>query len=221
MTSRQQLSREDGSCGGMDQMLRSVNAPRRPAPIRVLFAKDRLHETGGTLYYLHVLPRLDPARVTPLLCAFAPRHPIAKRFEAVGIKPTFFGRTRWDPRSVRDLLQFARGHQVELLHLDGATSFSFGRLGARLTRLPTIAHFHSMLQLPPVRTLLNRQPMLSTSRSIAVSAAVRQWAIDHAGDRTRADRGALQRPRHRPLCARRRPMPVPDPPRVRARDDLP
>ena len=177
MISRQQLSREDGSCGGMDQMLRSVNAPRRPAPIRVLFAKDRLHETGGTLYYLHVLPRLDPARVTPLLCAFAPRHPIAKRFEAVGIKPTFFGRTRWDPRSVRDLLQFARGHQVELLHLDGPTSFSFGRLGARLTRLPTIAHFHSMLQLPPVRTLLNRQPMLSTSRSIAVSAAVRQWAI--------------------------------------------
>ena len=115
--------------------------------------------------------------MTPLLCAFASRHPIAERFEAIGIKPTFFGRMRWDPRSVRDVLQFARGHHVDLVHLDGPTSFPFGRLGARLTRLPTIAHFHSMLQLSPVRALLNRQPMLSASRSIAVSAAVRQWAI--------------------------------------------
>jgi glycosyltransferase involved in cell wall biosynthesis len=154
-----------------------IKAARGSAPVRILFAKDRLHETGGTLYYLHVLPRLDPARVTPLLCAFASRHPIAERFEAVGIKPRFFGRTKWDPRSVRDVLQFACGHHVDLVHLDGATSFPFGRLGARLTGLPTIAHFHSMLELPPVRALLNRQPMLSASRSIAVSAAVRQWAI--------------------------------------------
>jgi glycosyltransferase involved in cell wall biosynthesis len=147
------------------------------APIRVLFAKDRLHETGGTLYYLNVLPRLDPDRVTALLCAFAPRHPIAERFEASDIKPTFFGRTRWDPRSLHDVRQFARAHHVDLVHLDGPTSFPFGRLGACLTRLPTIAHFHSMLQLPPARAFVNRQPMLSTSRSIAVSAAVRQWAI--------------------------------------------
>jgi glycosyltransferase involved in cell wall biosynthesis len=163
--------------GPPDLTPRPLVRPRGAAPIRVLFAKDRLHETGGTLYYLNVLPRLDPARVTPLLCAFAPRHPIAERFEAIGIKPTFFGRTRWDPRAIPDVLQFARGHHVDLVHLDGPTSFPFGRLGACLTRLPTIAHFHSMLQLPPLRALLNRQPMLATSKSIAVSAAVRQWAL--------------------------------------------
>jgi glycosyltransferase involved in cell wall biosynthesis len=149
-----------------------------PAPIRVLFAKDRLHDTGGTLYLLETLPRLDPSRVAPFLIAFSGWHPIASRFEAVGIKPVFFGRGKWDPRSLRDVLAFVRRHHIDLVHLDGTPTFLFGRLGSRLSGLPTIAHFHSMLRMPPGRAFLNRQPMLAPSRSLAVSAAVRRWAIE-------------------------------------------
>jgi L-malate glycosyltransferase len=148
------------------------------APARVLFAKDRLHDTGGTLYLLEMLPRLDQSRVMPFLIVFSGWHPIASRFEAVGIKPVFFGHGKWDPRCLRDVLAFVRRHHIDLVHLDGTPTFLFGRIGARLSRLPMIAHFHSMLPMPPGRAFLNRQPILATSRSIAVSEAVRRWAIN-------------------------------------------
>jgi glycosyltransferase involved in cell wall biosynthesis len=143
----------------------------------VLFVKDRLHETGGTLYYLQMLPRLDPARVTALLCAFAPPHPIASRFEAVGIKPTFFGRRKWDPRCLFDLVRLARRCNADLLHLEGRTSFLFGRLGVRAARLPSALHFHCMLPLPRIRSYLNRQLISSRWTAIAVSDAARKWAM--------------------------------------------
>jgi glycosyltransferase involved in cell wall biosynthesis len=146
-------------------------------PIRVLFVKDRLHDTGGTLYYLQLVTRLDPARVRPMFCALGPWHPIAGPFEAVGVKPLFFGRSRWDPRCLVDLVHWARRCQADLLHLDAWTSFLFGRLGARLVGLPSVLHFHSMLPMPWTRRFLNRQLMSSSWRSIAVSEAVRGWAI--------------------------------------------
>jgi glycosyltransferase involved in cell wall biosynthesis len=163
-------------------------APRAPtqcksrgAPIRVLFVKDRLHETGGTLYYLEMLPRLDPTRVTPLLCVFAPRHPIASRFEAAGIRPTFFGRVRWDPRCLIDLVRFARSCDADLLHLEGCSSFPFGRLGARALGLPSALHFHCMLSMPWTRAFLNRHLKSPRWAAIAVSEAVRRWAIQELG----------------------------------------
>jgi glycosyltransferase involved in cell wall biosynthesis len=162
----------------MRRTARHVPAPTpAPTPIRVLFVKDRLHETGGTLYYLQMLPRLDPARVTALLCAFAPPHPIASRFEAVGIKPTFFGRRKWDPRCLFDLVRLARSCNADLLHLEGRTSFLFGRLGVRAARLPSALHFHCMLPLPRIRSYLNRQLISSRWTAIAVSDAARKWAM--------------------------------------------
>jgi glycosyltransferase involved in cell wall biosynthesis len=149
----------------------------RTTPINVLFVMDRLHETGGTRYYLQLLPRLDRARITPLLCAFAPRHPIASRFEAVGIEPTFFGRARWDPRCVVDLLRFARSREADLLHVEGWTSFPFGRVGIRLARRPQILRFNCMLPIPPAKAIWNRLLMSGRWPAVAVSEAVRTWAM--------------------------------------------
>jgi glycosyltransferase involved in cell wall biosynthesis len=169
-----------------------------------MFVKDRLHETGGTLYYLEMLPRLDLTRVTPLLCVFAPRHPIASRFEAAGIRPTFFGRGRWDPRCMLDLVRFARSHHADLLHLEGCSSFAFGRLGARALGLPVALHFHCMLSMPWTRAFWNRHLKSPRWPGIAVSEAVRRWSIEELGlppDRVRVlynavdvDRFAAPRP---------------------------
>jgi glycosyltransferase involved in cell wall biosynthesis len=151
------------------------------SPIRVLFVVDRLHETGGTLWYLQTLPRLDRARVTPQLCVFAPRHPIASRFEAVGIRPTFFGRAKWDPRCLGDLAGLARTCEADLLHLAGWTSFLLGRGGVHLVGLPAILRFNCMLPLSPARSFLNRQLMSSRWPAIAVSEAVRTWSSRQFG----------------------------------------
>jgi glycosyltransferase involved in cell wall biosynthesis len=155
--------------------------PCRSVPMRILFVKDRLHDTGGTLYYLELLRRLDRARVTPYLCAFASWHPIATRFEAVGIKPTFFGRTKWDPRCLVDLIRFARHCKADLLHLEGATRFPFGRLGVRALDLPVLLRFQCMLPMPRHQSLLNRWLISTRWMGIAVSEAMRRWAIQELG----------------------------------------
>lgn len=77
-----------------------------------------------------------------------------------------------------DLVRFVRRHRIDLLHLDGRPGFPFGRLAARLSRRPTLAHLHAMLPMPLPREILSRLPWFSASRAIAVSAAVRTWALD-------------------------------------------
>ncbi|MGH6898390.1 MAG: glycosyltransferase family 4 protein [Geminicoccaceae bacterium] len=119
--------------------------------------------------------------MTPQLCVFAPRHPIASRFEAVGIEPTFFGRTKWDPRCLGDLVGFARSCEADLLHLAGWTSFLVGRGGVHLVRRPAILRFNCMLPMSPARSFLNRQLMSSRWPAIAVSEAVRKWSIQQFG----------------------------------------
>ena len=152
--------------------------------------------------YLQVLQRLDPARVTPLLCAFTPRH----RSPSVS-KPSASSRlssvAQVGPRSMRDLFQFARGHKSNSCIWTVQRAF-LGGLGARLTRLPTIAHYHSMLQLSPIRDALEPP---ADAVGVEVDRGIRGRAP--MGDRRRsrsprADRVSitvtnrpLSRPRHR------------------------
>ena len=181
MTPRQPLSREDASCGGMDQMLRSVKAPRGPAPIRVLFVMDRLHETGGTLYYLHMLPQLDPARVTPLLCAFAPRHPIASRFEAGGVnRPSSGGRNGTRAALVIWFASRAAAKPIYSISRDGPAFWSGGWASTSSVYRRSL-RFNCMLPISPARSFLNRQLMSPRWPAIAVSEAVRGWSIPQFG----------------------------------------
>jgi glycosyltransferase involved in cell wall biosynthesis len=146
-------------------------------PIKVLFIKDHLNDAGGTAYFLRVLPRLDRARVEPVLCTLRARHPVGLRFEAAGIRPTFLSRAKWDPRAVSDLRRVIREQKPEIIHIEGRKSLLMGRVAARLAGRPVIAHFHDMLPVAGWLDGLQRSLAPWTTVSLAVSQAVRQWAI--------------------------------------------
>jgi glycosyltransferase involved in cell wall biosynthesis len=80
-----------------------------------------------------------------------------------------------------DLVRFARSSEADLLHLEGATSFAFGRLGARAAGLPAVLHFHCMIPLPWPQSILNRRLISRSWQGIAVSEAVRRWSIQACG----------------------------------------
>ncbi len=158
----------------MDSEDRSGAATR---PLRVLCIKDRIAETGGTAYFLHTLPLLDPQRVQPAMCGLRPWHPIGRRFEAAGIPTQFLERNKWDPRGLTDVRRLMRMHDPDVVHLEGRKTLLAGRFAARQLGLPSIAHFHDMLPLSkPMRTLQRRLAPW-TVKALAVSEAVRDFVI--------------------------------------------
>lgn len=76
--------------------------------MRVLFIRDHLAWSGGTIYFLETLPRLDSSRMQPILCVLHPRSPVAEEFEAQGIRPLFLERPKRDPRRFSDLVRLSR-----------------------------------------------------------------------------------------------------------------
>jgi glycosyltransferase involved in cell wall biosynthesis len=152
-----------------------MTAPARP--LRVLCIKDRIAETGGTAYFLHTLPLLDPQRVQPTMCGLRPWHPIGRRFEAAGIPTQFLERSKWDPRGLTDVRRLMRMHDPDVVHLEGRKTLLAGRVAARQLGLPSIAHFHDMLPVSRPMRALQRRLAPWTVKALAVSEAVRGFVI--------------------------------------------
>lgn len=151
-------------------------------PLRVLFLSDHLGHASGrihgvTTYFLETLPAFDRTRVEPTLCILKPHHRAAAHFAAAGIQPIFLGRTKWDPRSFLDLIRLLRRREIDLLHVSGEKSLLLGRLAARLTGRPAIAHFHDTLPAPSWMRAVQRRLGPWTAAAVAVSEWVRDWAI--------------------------------------------
>ena len=147
-----------------------------PAPIEVLVVRDHLIWSGGTIYFLETLPQFEPMRVRPSLCVLQRRCPVARDFEAVGIRPVFLERRRRDPRRLLDLVRLVRMQRPDLLFLSGPKSNLLGRLVARWTGLPAVLRFNNMLPEAAGMALLQRRLASGTAAGVAVSKAVRQWA---------------------------------------------
>jgi len=151
-------------------------------PLEVLFLTDHLGHASGrvhgvTTYFLETLPAFDPARVRPALAILQSWHPATPRFEALGIRPAFFGRGKWDPRALADLFRHLRRQRPDVLHISGEKSLLLGRFVAHRLGLPVIAHFHDSLPgVPPVRALQRRLAPW-TARALAVSEPIRAFAI--------------------------------------------
>jgi glycosyltransferase involved in cell wall biosynthesis len=146
-------------------------------PLRVLCIKDRIAETGGSAYFLRTLPLLDPQRVQVTMLGLRPWDPMVQRFEAAGIRTQVLARSKWDPRSLMDVRQQIQIHDPDVMHLEGRKTLLVGRLAARQLGRATIVHFHEMLPLLRPMGTLQRQLASCTTQALAVSGAVRDFAI--------------------------------------------
>lgn len=147
----------------------------------MLFVNDHLGFPGGvthgsTTYLSTVLPRFRAAAVRPHLAICREWHPAVANFEPAAVPVAFFGRSKWDPRALTDILRLARTWRADILHLNGKKSHFLGRLAARRLRIPAILHLH-LLYDPRPRAL---QPWLArrTALAIGVSNALTRQAVD-------------------------------------------
>lgn len=161
----------------------AVNEEEREDPVRVLIINDHLGFADGSIHgattlYYSILTKLNPSRIQGRLCIFKPRHPAATRFETAGIDPIFFGRAKWDPRALADLIQLVREQEIDILHVNSMKAYIFGRMAAAVTGCRVIMHFHDTNRPGPVLGVVQRLLMPWTDLALAVSPHVKDMAID-------------------------------------------
>ncbi len=152
------------------------------SPIHILFVSDHLGHEGGrihgaTRYFLDVLPQLEKSAAVELHVVFLRRyHKMAQLLEEQGVEVTFLQRAKYDPRAVLDIVQRIRNDQIAILHCAGMKGILSGRIAARITGIPCIAHLHDMLPPPvPIRQMM-RLTRHWSELTLAISNAVAQFA---------------------------------------------
>lgn len=160
--------------------------------IRVLLACDRLGYDGNRR--LHGAGRLmiDWTRslvakgvdVTTVIL----REPgtVGRELQEEGLPFVFLDRHQYDPRTLMDFVELIRERRIDVLHLQAFGASTFGRVAAALTGKPCIVHVHADYRGEPkgypwyVRALDHLLAPL-TERVIAISEAVKRFAVEHQG----------------------------------------
>lgn len=138
-----------------------------------------MHGVGR--YFANVMPRFNPEVVRPTLCILGPWHRAARDLDAVGVRPIFLNRRKWDPRISRSLSRIAIQADADVLHLAGMKGCYLGRRCARRLRLGSIIHLHDTIELRTPLGFLQRTMAPWTDLAIAVSRPVARLAEESFG----------------------------------------
>jgi glycosyltransferase involved in cell wall biosynthesis len=119
----------------------------RPVPIRVMILVDKFdyhgsYINGPSQYFSWIVPRIDKEKFQPFLCSLRSAGKSDVIFRKEGVEVEYFGLNKYDPRTLQRIMQFVRRHEIEVLHLTGYASTTFGRIAARLCGRPAIVHEH-------------------------------------------------------------------------------
>ena len=176
-------ARLDAATGQPERWSATTIASR---PARILFVADHVGYAGNvihgaTTYFLATLPSFPPDRVHAELCVLGPRHAAADRFAQVGVPTTFFGRQRWDPRTILDIAGRVRAGGFDLLHLNGQKAGLAGALAARLTGRPAVMHLHDAHRLPRGLKPLQRAMAPWLAGAVVPSECIRRIAEEEYG----------------------------------------
>lgn len=157
-------------------------------PIRVLIAMDRLgygtdryHGAGRLIVDWSRALRGRGVDVTTVVLRSR------GSFESADDLPIFYlDRGVFDPRTIRDFHRMIRERRIDILHLQGFGSLTFGRLAAFATRVPVVAHIHADHHAetggyPWYVLLFDRILARFTTHCIAVSEATAEFAVSWQG----------------------------------------
>ena len=150
-------------------------------PVRVLFVDDHLGFPGGvvhgcTTWHINIQPAFDRSRAITFIAILRSYHPAAKTLAELGVDVTFFGRAKWDPRALVDIIQLIHKLDIDVVHANGHKSHFLRRIAGMLTRAKVIIHLHRSYKPKPF--WLSRILAKKTAKAITVSNVLRQQAID-------------------------------------------
>lgn len=119
----------------------------RPVPIRVMILVDKFdyhgsYINGPSQYFSWIVPRIDKEKFQPFLCSLRSAGKSDVIFRKEGVEVEYFGLNKFDPRTLQRIVQFVRRNEIDLLHLTGYASTTFGRFAGRICGRPAIVHEH-------------------------------------------------------------------------------
>ena len=119
----------------------------RLIPTRVMILVDKFdyhgsYINGPSQYFSWIVPRIDKEKFQPFLCSLRSAGKSDAIFRKEGVEVEYFGLNKYDPRTLQRIVQFVRGHEINVLHLTGYASTTFGRIAAGLCGRPAIVHEH-------------------------------------------------------------------------------
>jgi glycosyltransferase involved in cell wall biosynthesis len=125
-----------------------------------------------------MIPRFDPNCFTVSLVSLRKKDLSEETLEAQGVDITYLQRSKFDPRTLFDLLTVIDRKQIDILHLHGYGATTFGRLAAVLRGIPTIVHEHANLtDTPWFQKIADRLLAPATDIAIAVSKSTADFVV--------------------------------------------
>lgn len=96
-----------------------------------------------------MIPRFDRERFRVSLLSLRKKDLSEETLESLGIDIEYLQRSKFDPRTLPELLRVIDRKQIDILHLHGYGATTFGRMAAAIRGIPTILHEHANLTDTP------------------------------------------------------------------------
>lgn len=160
-------------------------------PVRVLIACDHMDFDGalhgGGRQLIELTRALDRDSIEPTVCVLRSPSALGVELQREGLPLHFLGDGRFNPVTLAKLVRLIKRARIEVLHLTDFGACTFGRLAGSLTGTPAmvqvISHHSEFTArgFPPYVELAYRVLAPSTSRALAISPSVKEFAVQHMG----------------------------------------
>ena len=99
-----------------------------------------------------------------------------------GIDVVVLERSKFDPRTIFDLVRLCREEKVDILHLHGYGAANFGRIAARIAGVKTVVHEHVVdPYMPGYQVIVDKLQSFMNDKGIAVGEDVLDFMVDKRG----------------------------------------
>ena len=138
---------------------------------------SRMH--GVKRLFAWMIPRFDPSRYNVSLISLRSPDTSEDRLEDLGVNVTYLARSKFDPRTLADLLQaFDQLGGADVIHMHGYGATTFGRLAAAWRGIPTLLHEHANLtDTPWFQKVADHMLAPHTDLAIAVSRSTADFVV--------------------------------------------
>ncbi|MFZ1289725.1 MAG: glycosyltransferase family 4 protein [Melioribacteraceae bacterium] len=150
--------------------------------VKVIWIVDHLGYEGilhgAGKYYLNTIPNFDKSVFDITLCVVRKEDQLTSIFKSAGIKIIHLNRSKYDPRTLLDLIKICKNEKIKLIHTHGYGSDNFGRVIAKILRIPSIIHAHDNNSNYPTHQKIADILLRSyTNKAIAISNSVKESCI--------------------------------------------
>ncbi len=155
-------------------------------PIRAMFIVPNLWVGGAERHLTTLLPRMDPARITPSVVCIGEAGPLFADLPAAGIDATalHLGK-RQAARALRELVSITRRQRPDVVVVRGYNAETLGRFAARVAGVEhTVMWVHNNSNIVPrrwVRRTVDHALIRWTSAYFGVAEAQRRYLVDELG----------------------------------------